>query len=53
MEKIELNLFFKSCIIEMVFVDQVCMNSLFYTAKLVESYKLYHTNRLICIKQIV
>ena len=29
-----------------IFVYQVCMNSLFYTAKLVESYKLYHTNRL-------
>ena len=45
LEEIELILFFRSCIIQ-VFVHQVCMNWLFYTAKLVESYKLYHTNRL-------
>ena len=45
LEEIELILFFKSCIIQ-IFVHQVCMNLLFYTVKLVESYKLYHTNRL-------
>ena len=36
LEEIELILFFKSCIIQ-IFVHQVCMNSLFYTVKLVES----------------
>ena len=45
LEEIELILFFGSCIIQ-IFVHQVCMNWLFYTVKLVESYKLYHTNRL-------
>ena len=45
LEEIELVLFFKSCIIQ-IFVHQVCMSSLFYTVKLVASYKLYHTNRL-------
>ena len=46
LEEIELILFLKSCIIQ-IFVHQVCMNSLFYTGKLVESNKLFHTNRLI------
>ena len=45
LEEIELILFFKSFIKQM-FVHQVCMNLLFYTVKVVESYKLYHTNRL-------
>ena len=46
LEEIELILPFKSCIIH-IFVDQVCMNSLFYTVKLLGSYnKLYHTNCL-------
>ena len=45
LEEIELILFFKSCIIQ-IFAHQVCMNSLFNTVKLVESYKLYHRNRL-------
>ena len=34
---------FKNCIIQ-IFIFHVCMNSLFYTVKLVASYKLYHTN---------
>ena len=45
LEEIELILFFKSCIMQ-IFVHQVCMNLLFYTVKLVVSYKLYHANRL-------
>ena len=45
LEDIELILFFKSCIIR-IFVQQVCTNSLFHTAKLVESCKFYHTGRL-------
>ena len=45
LEEIELILFFKSCIIQ-IFVHQVFMSSLFYTVKLVESYNLYHANRL-------
>ena len=45
LEKIELIQFFESYIIQK-FVHKVCMNSLFYTVKLVESYKLYHANRL-------
>ena len=47
LEEIKLILFFKSCIIQ-IFVNQICMNSLLYTVKLVESYKLYHTNRAWC-----
>ena len=39
--------FFKSCMIQML-VYQVCMNSLFYMVKLVESYKLYHQR--FCLK---
>ena len=46
LEEKELVLFFKSCIIQ-IFVHQVCMNSLFYTVKLVESYKFHHTNGLL------
>ena len=34
----------KSCFIE-IFVYQVCMNSLFYAVRLVESYKLYDTKK--------
>ena len=45
LEEIEPFLFFKSVIIQ-IFVHQVCMKLLFYTVKLVESYKLYHTSRL-------
>ena len=45
LEEIELILFIKSYI-KQIFVHQVCMNPLFYTVKLVESNKLYHTNRL-------
>ena len=46
LEEIELILFFKSCIIQ-IFGHQVCMNSLFYTIKLVEfiqvvSYKSFN-----------
>ena len=45
LEKIELILFLKTCIMQ-IFAHQVCMNSLFYTVKLVELYKLlYDTNR--------
>ena len=47
LEEIKLIPFFKSCIIQ-IFVNQICMNSLLYTFKLVESYKLYHTNRAWC-----
>ena len=46
LEEIDLILFFKSSIIQ-IFAHQVCMSSLSYTVKLVESCKLYHTNRLI------
>ena len=46
LKKIELILPFKSCIIH-IFVHHVCMNSLFYTVKLLESYnKLHHTSCL-------
>ena len=43
LEEIELILFFKSYITQ-IFLHQVCMNWLFYTVKLVESYRLHHTN---------
>ena len=51
MEEIELILLFTTCVIQ-IFVHQVCINSLFDAIRLVESYKLYHTNCLPLIKKI-
>ena len=46
-EEIELILFFKSCIIQII-VHQICMNSLFYTVKQVESYKSFNVRAALC-----